>query len=323
MPTQWIAAHVARNLVINPPSESAEILALCVRAHAGLVRTRARLLIVGSVHTENTLIPPAFWWAEGHEALEQNWATGDFSTWIDQSVHWQAFGITFALNDVLEMLPVERRAIAARSLSVVGNPAWLNAKEARRFTYEKGGVNPVQAGQVLVDQSRLGFVQARATLAQRARGGQPDNWSSEEREWDIPEWFWENFTEKGTSSQDWERGLFAGKGRTPDGVCWITLTGVFFLVESLNTLLPRNAIEAPAAPAAPNPGGRPRKEWWDDLWCAVWGEVHRGELIPKTQADLERAMLAWTESRGESVSESTVKPLARKMFAEMNSDGKK
>lgn len=146
MPTQWIAAHVARKLVINPPSEMAEMLALCVRAHAGLVRAKARLLIVGDDRTENAPIPPAFWWAEGHEALEQNWATGDFSTWIDRRVHWQAFGISFALDDVLEMLPVERRAIAARSVSVVGNPGWLSAKEARRFTYEKGGINPVQAG---------------------------------------------------------------------------------------------------------------------------------------------------------------------------------
>lgn len=319
MPTQWIAAHVARKLVINPPSEWAEMLALCVRAHAGLVRTKARLLIVGDDRCENTPIPRAFWWAEGHEALEQNWATGDFSTWIDRRVHWQAFGISFALDDVLEMLPIEQRGIAAQIVSVVGNPGWLNAKEARRFTYEKGGINPVQAGQIIMDHCRLGFVQGRATLAQRARGGQPGNWSIEEREWDIPEWFWKNFTAKDSSSQDWERGLFAGKGKATDGLCWMKLTGVYFLAESLNGLLPTNTKEPSAVP---NPGGRPRKEWWDDLWCAVWGQVHRGELIPKTQADLERAMLSWTENRGESVSESTVKPLARKMFAEMHSEGK-
>lgn len=319
MPTQWIPADAARKLVINPPSELKEMLALCARAHARLVRTKARLLIVGEDRSENTPIPSAFWWAEGHEALEQNWATGDFSTWIDQRVHWRAFGVTFALDDVLEFLPVERRAPSARSLSVVGNPEWLTAKDARRFAYEKGGANPNEAARVLMDQCRLGFIQGRAVLAQRVAGGRPGRWSAEEREWDIPEWFWENFTAKDSSSQDWERGLFAGKGKAPDGLCWTTLTGVYFLAESLNVLLPANASEPSAVL---NPGGRPRKEWWDDLWCAVWGEVHRGELIPKTQADLERAMLAWTEHRGESVSESTVRPLARKMFAEMNSEGK-
>ena len=64
-------------------------------------------------------------------------------------------------------------------------------------------------------------------------------------------------------------------------------------------------------------GGRPPKEWWDDLWCAIWGQVYRGDLQPKSQADIERAMLKWVESREESVAESTLKPLARKMFAEM------
>jgi hypothetical protein len=103
----------------------------------------------------------------------------------------------------------------------------------------------------------------------------------------------------------------------------MTLTGVYFLAESLDVLLPAHTSASRVElEVARNPGGRPRKEWWDDLWCAVWGEVHRGELIPKTQADLERAMLAWAERREESVSESTVKPLARKMFAEMNSEGK-
>jgi hypothetical protein len=322
MPTQWITADAARKLISNSPNESLAMLSLCARVHAGLVRTKARLLVVGDERKDNAPIPRAFWWAEGHEALEQNWTTGDFSTWIDKRVQWRAFGVSFALDDVLEMLPVERRAAAARSVSVVGKPDWLSAKEARRFAYEKGQANPASAGGILMDHCRLGFVSSRAVLAQQANGGRPNDWSAEEREWDIPQWFWENFTGTESSSQDWERGLFAGKGSAPDGWCWITLTGVYFLAESLNVLLPTRADASAAEAPAPNPGGRPRKEWWDDLWCGVWGEVHRGELIPKTQADLERAMLAWAENRGESVSESTVKPLARKMFAEMNSEGK-
>jgi hypothetical protein len=64
-------------------------------------------------------------------------------------------------------------------------------------------------------------------------------------------------------------------------------------------------------------GGRPPKEWWDDLWCAIWGQVYRGDLQPKSQADIERAMLKWVEAREERVSESTLKPLARKMYVEM------
>jgi hypothetical protein len=78
---------------------------------------------------------------------------------------------------------------------------------------------------------------------------------------------------------------------------------------------------APETSPEQNKGGRPRKEWWDDLWCAVWGLAWRGDLQPKNQADIERAMMAWIEQRGETASESTIKPLARKMFAEMQREG--
>jgi len=47
-----------------------------------------------------------------------------------------------------------------------------------------------------------------------------------------------------------------------------------------------------------------------------------GELTPKTQADVERAMLDWVNERGETVAESTVRPMARKLFAEWEREGK-
>jgi len=50
-------------------------------------------------------LPKEFWWAEGHDALIQDWATGDFSTWIDDKFHLQAFGTEFSRADVLAMLP--------------------------------------------------------------------------------------------------------------------------------------------------------------------------------------------------------------------------
>jgi hypothetical protein len=93
------------------------------------------------------------------------------------------------------------------------------------------------------------------------------------------------------------------------------LTGVHFLKSALEALAP---AKAPATlELSPNKGGRPRKEFWDDLWCAIWGEVYRGDFKPKNQAEIERTMMAWIEERGEGVAESTIKPLARKMFLEM------
>lgn len=316
---QWIPAAQARQLVGDSLDDC---VAICTRAHAGLIKTRADLLIVEGKKFERAVFPSEFWWAKGHAALEQNWVTGDFSTYIDREALWQAFGVHFALDGLLQMLPVEQRAIVARSVSVVGKDGWLSALAARRFAYERAGINPSFAADAILDACRLGYVTARAVLLQRADGERPNDWTKQEREWDIPVWFWENFTLPTGCSQGWERGIFSGRGRAPEGRCWITLTGVFFLAESLSVLLPHSAQRASTSASVANPGGRPRKEFWDVLWCAVWGQVYRAELIPRRQADVERAMLDWAEANDHDVSESTIRPLARKMHVEMLGEGK-
>lgn len=317
---QWIPAAQARGLVSAPLVEERQ--AICARANAGLIKTRAELFMVDSKKVGTVQIPDIFWWAKGHEALEQNWATGDFSTWIEERTHLQAFGVSFGLEGLLDMIPVERRAAAAKSVSVVGKSDWLSAIEARRFAYNRAGINPGFAAQEILDACRLGYITARAVLMRRSDDGRPDNWTLQEREWDVPVWFWDHFTRPGSSSQNWELGIFSGRGLAPEARCAITLTGVFILAESLSVLLPHAAQKASASPTVSNLGGRPRKEYWDDLWNAVWGQVYRGELQPKRQADLERAMLDWAVANSHELSESTVKPLARKMFATMETEGK-
>jgi predicted nucleotide-binding protein len=52
-------------------------------------------------------VPKHFWWAEGNEALVQDWASGDFDTWIDHKQHLRAFGVSFARPDIEDMLPAE------------------------------------------------------------------------------------------------------------------------------------------------------------------------------------------------------------------------
>ncbi len=58
-------------------------------------------------------VPKDFWWAEGAAALQQNWTTGDFDTWIDRRVHLRAFGVSFSRGDIEKMIP----AIPARVAS--------------------------------------------------------------------------------------------------------------------------------------------------------------------------------------------------------------
>jgi hypothetical protein len=79
---------------------------ICERAHAGMIRARAQQYQHGARVLQNHDIPKEFWWAEGHQALEQDWAAGDFSTWIERgSVQLKAFGVTFARADIEKLLP--------------------------------------------------------------------------------------------------------------------------------------------------------------------------------------------------------------------------
>jgi histone H3/H4 len=80
-------------------------LRVCERAHGGLIRARAEQFHRGQRVFHNQDIPKEFWWAEGHEALRQDWAAGDFSTWIEHRIQLKAFGVTFARADIEKLLP--------------------------------------------------------------------------------------------------------------------------------------------------------------------------------------------------------------------------
>lgn len=319
MAEQWIDAATALEIVVAPTgSLRGGIESLCDRAHMGLVKSRAKLFVVGDRRTENADVPAKFWWAGGHEALEQNWSTGDFSTWINRQVHLRAFGVTFALSAVLEMLSAEQRVLVARRLSVVGNAAWMPAREASLFACKAPGITNGRTA--VLDYARLGFVIGHAVLAQgfANRHNPAPIW--EEREWDVPASFWGHCMEMDEIQCDWQLGRFSAQITPVAETRRVALNGTHFLTESLQVLIPpaETALPVTSAPtdaqAKAGPGGRPPQPWWDDLWCAVWGLIHQGDLTPKTQADVEKAMLTWATRNGHDVSEATVRPKARKLF---------
>src|SRR5262249_52632921 len=62
-------------------------------------------------------------------------------------------------------------------------------------------------------------------------------------------------------------------------------------------------------------GGRPRKDFWDDLLIAIFARIYRGDLKPKSQADIEKAMLDWASANGHELGETSVKTPARKLYS--------
>lgn len=114
---QWISASQALDLVGRGLSSQ---IAICTRAHAGMIKAKAKRFIKADRKFDNVEMPPEFWWAKGHEALEQNWKTGDFDTWIDRKYHWQAFGVEFLRSDIESMITVSEKA-----LKVIGKKIFI------------------------------------------------------------------------------------------------------------------------------------------------------------------------------------------------------
>ena len=103
---EWIRAAEAIAILKTNLTEYSARLRICERAHGGLIRARAEQFHQGQRTFHNHDIPKEFWWAKGHQALHQDWATGDFSTWIERgSVQLRAFGVTFARADIQKLLP--------------------------------------------------------------------------------------------------------------------------------------------------------------------------------------------------------------------------
>ena len=60
--------------------------------------------------------------------------------------------------------------------------------------------------------------------------------------------------------------------------------------------------------------GRLPADWWDDLWLEIFRQIHLGDLKPKSQADIVRAMQQWLSDHEVETGDSTLKPRARKLF---------
>jgi hypothetical protein len=139
MPKQdeWVRAAEAVVMLKPILTEYSAQLRICQRAHGGLIRARAEQFHHGQRVFYNHDIPKEFWWAKGHQALEQDWAVGDFSTWIERgSIQLKAFGVTFARADIQKLLPPPNSVKA----EAVAHTDEDDEKEARRARAVCGAV---------------------------------------------------------------------------------------------------------------------------------------------------------------------------------------
>jgi predicted nucleotide-binding protein len=141
---EWMSAQEARQF-LHPYAVSAR--AICTRAHAGLIKARAKLFISQGMEQTDVEVPREFWWAKGGAALKQNWPNGDFETVIHRSLstrqgtrfakrRLEAFGVEFWRPDIEQMKPTSTAAnpasppaLTAASPTVPPSPSQAPAKQ--------------------------------------------------------------------------------------------------------------------------------------------------------------------------------------------------
>ena len=94
--------------------------------------------------------------------------------------------------------------------------------------------------------------------------------------------------------------------------------GIVFVYEE-------DAATAPTSPVVvtQEKRGRPPAKWWDEMWVAIAIQLYTGDLQPKKQADIEKAMLDWVASRGESAAPDTIRVRARKLWNALELENEK
>ena len=74
--------------------------------------------------------------------------------------------------------------------------------------------------------------------------------------------------------------------------------------------------EMPVPTFDKNRGGKPRADHWDQMWAAISVMLYTGDLNPRTQADIERAMKDWLAQNGFDVGDTAVRDRARYLWRE-------
>lgn len=81
-------------------------------------------------------------------------------------------------------------------------------------------------------------------------------------------------------------------------------------------IAPSGAISPPVG-GKRNPGGKPLAGHWDAMWAAIAVKLWSGELQPKLQADVKKAMLDWFNEAEIEIGDTAVTQRARQLWQAM------
>ncbi len=189
---------------------------------------------------------------------------------------------------------------------------WISAADAVALLESKAKMSAFTARKTICARAHDGLIRARALRV--VQGQQAvDNV-------DIPLLFWWARGEKALK-QNWVAGDFE---TWIEHQTHVKAYGVTFARPNIEKLIPAQpaADAGPIAQSAPTlaKGGRPPADWWEDLLIELCFRHFRGELQPKTQAEIERAMHDWITERGYEAADSTIRIRARKVWNAIKRD---
>lgn len=315
MAIEWIRANLALRYAAHDDDEYSTQRRIIERAHAGLIPAKAESLLWGDTTEENCKIPKAFWRTdELSDDLHANWEQGDFVRSSRYEVEEQALGVYFDFEAIADLVPAERQAEAMRQISLSANPDWISASDLRQALYALHG--PMAAASAILEACQLSQIAGRADRMVRIDSKGVSKLDPISRfgamAWDIPLWFWRDFV-KDSNVQQWSINKLHGSGRLGRMSTKIELQGVHFHRSGLVNLGLENTDQAEAPKAK---SGRKPTYDWPAACLAIFGDIHRGELKPQSQADVERALISYLSNADKGPSESTVRPFAKQIWEE-------
>lgn len=320
MAKEWLkAAQALKFVAAGTGDQETARTRILESAFNGRIDAKAELFGSGDQRCSSVEVPRLFWTPSGRALIEEHWDTGFFRAPSEEGGATDAFDVSFDFVALSELLSVETRPLALAAISVLGNVHWISAQEVFGLMLEK--VGPSNASNALIEACNLGQLAGRAMRATATRKSGSHiypSWNS--LEWDIPLWFWRECVSARKSVVDWQIGRICGEthGRTglDRGLQQLELQGVHFHRSGLVTLGIDKKDKVQEVDLGATKRGRSPKYDWPAASIAVFGLIHRGDFKPRTQAEVERALIDNLSNGDDGPTESTVRPYARMIWQE-------
>lgn len=218
----------------------------------------------------------------------------------------------------------------APSITAEELATWLTPREA--LTVLEKAFSAAIATEALLDRARGGIIKAAAQHLALETGGKAAGLVPTVL---IAKDFWTYFPDTAAErARFWATGdvrFYLGVQDRLHGYGYgdekaVNCFGIRFEPTGVRGLLPTTPSPGsvlsvpPATPSPPteatNKGGRPPLPFWEDLWIEMCRQIYAGQLWTdvRTQASIQRAMLAWATAQGHEMGDSTARNAARKLY---------